>query len=220
MCIDTNRRLIEIIKRTKIDNSYLYKNNTLNTEKIEFLSQKCLKVLDIGKSSRELFTRFTDGQVVTLDINQYDGYPDIIDDICNPTKINSNSFDGVVCNAILEHVYDPFGAVRTIHSALKKGGYCLAYAPFLFRYHAAGDFRFQDYYRFTKDGLAFLFQDFENVTLYPVRGKYSTILNLTDNWKSNVEKRFGSGINKIIDRFFGNRDENHSVSGYSIWAQK
>ena len=36
------------------------------------------------------------------------------------------------------------------------------------------DLKFQDYFRFSKDALAYLFKDFSEVELYPIRGRVSS----------------------------------------------
>ena len=69
-------------------------------------------------------------------------------------------FDHIICLAILEHVYDPISAVKNLYNMAKPGGIVSAYAPYLFPYHAPKDLTFQDYYRFSRDGLSFLFREF------------------------------------------------------------
>ena len=215
-----NKELKKIIKRTKIDNSYQYNGKTLYLEKIKYMVNNCKKILDIGKSSREWYSFFEEEQILTLDINKYEDYPDIIDDICNLKKVKPESFDGIICHAILEHVYSPESAMKNIYTILKKNGVVFSFLPFLWRYHAPNDLSYQDFYRFSRDGIAYLFRDFDKVTLYPVRGRFSTILNLFGGWKVFVENRIGVKINQIIDRIFRNKSEIIQVSGYNVWAIK
>jgi SAM-dependent methyltransferase len=207
-----------------VNDSYIYRSDELAEEKIRFLAQQCSKVLDIGKSSRRRYDYFQPTQIVTLDINQYDDYPDILDDICNTQHIAPASFDGLICLAVLEHVYNPLSAVTNMHAALKEGGYCFAYVPFLYRYHAASDLSYQDFFRYTRDGIAYLFRDFSEVTVYPSRGRVSTMLNLLDFWKYRVEKRFGHRVNKVLDntigRLIAGRTPELQASGYHVWAVK
>ena len=217
---EKNKWLISLIQRVNYDPSFQYQLDNLLEEKIKFLSQNCSAVVDFGKSSREKFKYFQKGQIKTVDINKFNDYPDIIDDICELKSIQSDSVDGVICNAVLEHVYDPQAAVSNIFKILKVGGYCLIYVPFLYRYHAPLDLKFQDYFRFTKDGIAYLFRNFSEITLYPVRGKFSTMLNLMACWKKKVEKLFGDKINIIIDAILGGKKETDQVSGYVVWLKK
>ena len=219
----TSDTLRAIIQRTQIDSSYLYRSDALLEEKIRFMASHCDKVLDVGKSSRQRYAYFGAQQALTLDINQFEGYPDIVDDLCHLEHDLSGQFNGIVCLAVIEHVYDPLAAVGNLEAMLKPGGYCLAYVPFLYRYHAPTDLKYQDFFRYSRDGVAYLFRNFSEVTVYPYRGSYSTIFNLLGFWKDQVERRFGQGINRRIDQL-GNLVHKRSnvlqASGYYIWAVK
>jgi SAM-dependent methyltransferase len=216
----TNQNIIAIIQRTQIDESFAYRGRELADVKLSFMADHCDKVLDIGKSSRHRFSFFKTGQIVTMDINQYDDYPDIVDDICDITHIQPESFDGIIGNSILEHVYDPQTAVANAFALLKEDGFFYGFAPFLYRYHAPEALYYQDFYRYTKDGLAYLFKDFRHVTLYPIRGRISTMLNLYARWKFVIEKTFGQRINRMLDHFCSPKSRFLQVSGYYVWAQK
>ena len=221
---DKNNRLIQMIRKAEICWDYIYRTDVLQKEKIGFLARKCEKVIDFGKSSREHYALFRRDQAITVDINQGDDYPDIIDDLCDISSLPPMSADGIVCLAVLEHVYDPFRATDNLHMLLKEGGYCFAYVPFLYRYHAAKDLCYQDYFRYTRDGTALLFKNFSKVTIYPVRGTYSTIANIWQPWKYRVEKIFGQRLNKWIDRIgtaiSNSQNNNLQASGFYIWAEK
>ncbi len=219
-----NEELRNIITRAKIDPLYTYRADDLIESKIRFMAANCQAVLDVGKSSRHRYSYFQSGQIKTLYINRYDDYPDIVDDLCDLHHVAPESFDGIICMAVLEHVYDPQQAVKNLYSLLKPGGYCLAYVPFLYRYHAPHDLYYQDYFRYTRDGIAYLFRDFSEVTLYPCRGRYSTMFNLMDFWKYRVEKIFRQALNKTIDRIGGLLPKSYppelQASGYHIWTVK
>lgn len=214
-----NNDLIQIIQRTKINTSYSYDSKKLMDDKIKYMSEQCKSVLDFGKSSREHYELFSKGQVHTADINQYEGYPDIICDICDFSTLPKHKYDGIVCNAIIEHVYDPFSAVNNMYELLEKGGVCMCYAPFVYSYHAPKDLKFQDYFRFTRDGLALLFKDFSKVTLYSIRGHSSSAINYGfPNWKK-LEKKLPF-VNVMIDSLLGGKRSPLQVTGYLVWAEK
>lgn len=210
----------KLIESTEVDHSYRYNIEKLYEEKYEFIRANSSKVLDIGKSSREHYDKFLNsswkGEIMTSDVNQFDGYPDIIDDICD-TKLEKDYYDAVICNSVLEHVYDPKKAVENIYQIIKKDGHFIGQAPFLYWYHAPKDLKFQDYFRFSRDGLIYLFRDFSEVKLYAIRGRVSTPLSLFGFWKFKVEKYLGSVPSKILDKV-SNSDT--QVSGYVIWAKK
>jgi SAM-dependent methyltransferase len=110
------------------------------------------RILDVGAGGR----RITPG-VVT-----FDAFPgpevDVTGDI-HGMPLDDNSFDCVFCTGTLEHVRDPWQAVREIHRVLKPGGIVHIDVPFIQGYHADPT----DYWRFTIDGLKLLCQDFEQL---------------------------------------------------------
>lgn len=215
-----NRELVEIINRTRIDASYAYDNERLLAEKTGLMARDCARVLDFGKSSRGNYKRFRQDQIVTADINRFEDYPDILIDICDWDTFPDETFDGVIVNAVIEHVYDPAAAVANVHRVLRDGGVCLAYAPFIFHYHAPRSLVFQDYFRFTKDGMAYLFRDFSEVTLYPVRGWASSAVNfLFPGWKRGLERKL-PGANRFLDTVLAGKHHEVQVSGYTVWAVK
>lgn len=217
---ERNEQMKSMIRDVRIDTSYCYEHERLLDEKIGFMAKNCARVLDFGKSSRRRFKLFREGQIETADINQFDGYPDFICDICDASSFPQKKYDGIICNAVLEHVYDPFAAMKNLYDALEDGGYLMVYVPYLYRYHAPGDLVYQDYFRYSRDGLAYMFRDFSEVTLYNVRGRTSTsINNAFPWWKNSVESRFPK-INLYIDKVFGGAYDPLQTSGYTVWARK
>src|SRR5690606_29801198 len=93
----------------------------------------------------------------------------------------------------------PGTAVGNFRAALKPGGRLFLYVPWIWRYHAPRSLIFQDYQRFSRDGLAWLLRDFDTVTLYPIRGRWSAVANMARWWKPRVERRFGGRINRWLD---------------------
>ena len=217
-------RHLTAIRRVIMDPRYAYDPEGLIFDKIEWMAQHCPRVLDVGQSSRSHSSQFGPGQVETMDINAGDSPPDIIDDICAPSRLQNNCYDGIVCLSVLEHVYDPFAAADNLYALLKPGGHLLLHLPFMFRYHAPRDLAFADCYRFSRDGLAWLLRDFSEVTLYPVRGPFSSTLNLHKFWKKHIEKNFGMTPGRWIDRIglklFARPTSELQVSGYYAWAVK
>jgi SAM-dependent methyltransferase len=70
-----------------------------------------------------------------------------------------DTFDGVVAQAVLEHVLDPVRVVSEIHRVLKPGGVVYAQTPFMQQVHG-GAF---DYTRYTLLGHRRLFNAFEEI---------------------------------------------------------
>ena len=211
----TNDELIRLIEKTKINNYYIKKNEEFR----ERIIQEILiddDVLDIGRAMRDNFKDINCKKIDTLDVNDFGSYPDIICDICadNLDELNEK-YDKIICIAILEHVYNPFKAVDNLKKMLKNNGTIYGYVPYLHHYHAPSNLRFQDYFRFSKDALAYLFKDFESVELFPVRGRISAPLNLlfAGRWKKYIEK---TGINILLDKMTSDEKNLKQCSGFNF----
>lgn len=79
--------------------------------------------------------------------------------VCDAHDIpfEDQTFDGVIVQAVLEHVPDPGRCVEEIHRVLKKQGVVYADTPFMQQVHAGG----YDFTRFTHMGQRCLFRKFE-----------------------------------------------------------
>ena len=180
-------------------------------------------VLDVGKSTRAWFETIQAKARLThtLDINAFGGYPDLMADLCQPIPETYHGvYDVVIALAVLECVYDPQAMIDNVARLLKPGGRAHLYAPFLFQYHAPQDLSFQDNYRFSRDGLAYLLRGFAEVEMQPVRGQYSTVANMLPSWKQRVEPRFGRSLGRLLDRLADPRQRRLNASGYNVTAIK
>lgn len=185
-------------------------------EKLHLLSQ-AKTVLDVGggvkfgKGLEPYKPWFARCDYKTLDIVP-DYRPDILGDIHN-IPVPGESFEAVICKAVLEHVADPQRAVSEIHRILKSGGMCLAYVPFLYPYHAHANYR--DYYRYSRDGIRHLFRDFSKVEIMPVRGFFET-------WFYFLPFGLNRIFAPILGRFFDKlkKQSGSQASGYHIFAVK
>ncbi|MDC1250578.1 class I SAM-dependent methyltransferase [Pelagibacteraceae bacterium] len=214
-----NDRLIEIVKNTKINNHYIKNKGDFRDHIIKNILKED-EVLDIGKAMREKFDSISCKNLETLDVNDYGDYPDIIFDLCSDNiDFLENKYDKIICIAILEHVYNPFKAVNNLYKMIKPNGVIFGYAPYLYHYHAPKDLQFQDYFRFSKDALSYLFKDFKEVELFPVRGRVSTPFNLlfAGKWKKYIEK---TGINILLDKISSNEKNSEQCSGFYFVLKK
>jgi len=219
-----NARLQAITRRAKIDLRYLHDDRT--REHIIAATRDCALILDVGDGMRGHRDALK-GRAETLDLNDIDAAaenltrPDILGDVCQPFPDWMEArYDAVIALAILEHVYDPPAAVANFRRALKPGGRLFLYVPWMWRYHAPRGLEFQDYQRLSRDGMAYLLRDFEDVTLYPLRGKYSAILNMLKFWKAQVERRFGGRLNRLVDARTSDWRNTIQTSGYFAEARK
>jgi SAM-dependent methyltransferase len=76
------------------------------------------------------------------------------------------SFDGVIAQAVLEHVVDPYRCAEEMHRVLKKGGFLYAETPFIQQVHMGA----YDFTRFTHSGHRRLFRRFDEIGSGPVCG--------------------------------------------------
>ncbi len=214
-----NEQLQELIKKTSINNFYI-KNQKDFREQILKNIDKDDNVLDIGKGMRDKFDKIINKSIETLDVNHFEDYPDIVFDLCDDLDESLKSkYDKIICLAILEHVYDPFKAVNNIRNMLKKNGVVFGYVPFLYQYHAPNNLKFQDYFRFTKDGLSYMFKDFSSIEIFPIRGRISTPLHIlfSRKWKKYVEKL---NINILIDKLASDEHNAKQCSGFNFILKK
>ena len=78
-------------------------------------------------------------------------------DICAPVT-EPGRFDVVICEQVLEHVPDPWGAAANLRELCAPGGHVVVSTPFLVRVHELPAFDMRDYWRFTPRGLRTLLE--------------------------------------------------------------
>jgi ubiquinone/menaquinone biosynthesis C-methylase UbiE len=83
-----------------------------------------------------------------------------------------NSFNCIICTAVLEHLEEPRDAIQEAYRVLKSGGYALYTTPLFWHLHEAP----LDYFRYTKFGLQHLFQSagFDPIEITPLSGFWTT----------------------------------------------
>ncbi len=219
-----NARLQDITRRARTDLRFLHDDHTRDYVLQQVAGAE--RILDVGDGMRGHRGALT-GRAESLDLNDIDAEdenlvpPDILGDVCQPfPDWMHRRYDAVIAMAILEHVYDPPAAMANFTAALKPGGRLFLYVPWMWRYHAPKNLIFQDYQRLSRDGMAYLLRDFDDVVLYPIRGKYSSILNMMKFWKKRVEKPFGNGINRLVDVRTSKWRNTVQASGFFAEARK
>jgi len=118
-------------------------------------------ILDLGQIADGYRSHFPHSRYTTLDVNPLSG-ADVIAD-AHQLPFQDHTFDTVISDCLLEHCHSPHLVVQEIHRVLKPDGWVILSTPFIHPYHGGTNCgtHCPDYYRFTKDGLAFLFKDFE-----------------------------------------------------------
>lgn len=99
------------------------------------------------------------------------------------------SMDGVLVQAVLEHVLDPAQVVAEIHRVLRSDGLVYAETPFLQQVHAGP----HDFTRFTASGHRYLFRRFEELAAGCVAGPGTQLLWSVDHTVRGLTRSASAG---------------------------
>lgn len=139
--------------------------------------------------------------------------------------LQSGSIDAVICNAVIEHVHEPWSLASEIYRVLRYGGMAYLYAPFLFPYHAentaddvhVGGF---DCYRFTLDGLRYLFRDFSVMRVSPVEYGLLAWWRHVTFYRYSWTYPYVLKLQRIMERRAGRPLGVNQASGFDVWLEK
>lgn len=108
--------------------------------------------------------------------------------------VPDNSFDSILCTAVLEHLEQPLLALKESFRVLKPNGHALYTVPLFWHLHEEP----RDFYRYTKYGLEHLFKEagFEIVEIVPLSGFW---LTFGSEWSYYIKSVMG-GILSILAR--------------------
>lgn len=110
---------------------------------------------EIGSGTDELYS--SNAELVGTDIYLSSNIDYLADAHYLPFK--DKTFDGVLIQAVLEHVADPCLVVSEIHRVLKKDGFVYAETPFMQQVHEGA----YDFTRYTVVGHRYLFKCFDRI---------------------------------------------------------
>lgn len=169
-------------------------------------------------------------QYDTFDIEKRTNEVKYIGDIHDMHMLKNSSYDTALCLEVLEHVSNPFQALKEIHRILKKNGILILSVPHLSRLHEEP----HDYFRFTKYGLKTSLEntgfEIQNIKekggLFSFLGHQISTLFLCSLWHIPVLKHIGFFINKWIFVkflvFLDNLTDKRKLFalGYTVVAEK
>ncbi|MDP3794434.1 MAG: methyltransferase domain-containing protein [bacterium] len=163
-------RIIRLIKQLLPDISHNIptKTNYHTLARLLLDRSKAPTVLVVGGSIRgsgmETLDEYPQIQLIETDVS-FGPRTQLICD-CHDLPFADGTFDGVIAQAVLEHVADPWRAVAEIHRVLKPDGFVYAETPFLQATHMGAC----DFTRFTHVGHRRLFRSFTEIASGPVAG--------------------------------------------------
>jgi SAM-dependent methyltransferase len=131
------------------------------------------RLLDVGCGDMP-FRKFLPEKVTVyhgLDKGKRGADVHFIGDAQDMHDIGMESYETVMSLQVLEHVPDPFRAMKEMHRVLTKGGVLILSVPHLSRLHEEPF----DFYRYTKYGLRYMLEQvgFEIVEIVPSGGIFS-----------------------------------------------
>ena len=162
------------------------------------LSHMTGRMLEIGPQERSLVSEsFTNFEIETFDI--VDTYrPDLVGDITRQNSaIPDSTYEVVACMDVLEHVLEPFAAMRELRRILKPCGYVLLSAPLNWRIHGP----IPDCWRFTEHGFKVLLRDFDNVEIESLETPGRDLFPIHYNALGQCNKIKQSSDNELKFRF-------------------
>lgn len=129
--------------------------------------------------------------------------------------LKAGSVDSILATEVLEHLANPILAIEEMHRVIKPGGRCILTTRFFHPYHPdPGDF-----YRFTSEGLRYLFRHFSHVEIQPLGNRLHTISLCMFQWKRGVLGHIGALIGSLLLRVWPTGNENWAP-GFMVVARK
>jgi len=154
-----------------------------------FQHDKVLIVGSAGSGGLAHYQKDFPAGSIGLDIDE-PAKPDVLGDALYLPFIDA-SLPFVHCEALLEHVPEPHKVVDEVYRVLKPGGQAFFYVPFLYPYHESPD----DYFRFTKSGMAYLCRNFSHIQIQAADDGYAGV---SMRFLGGFTSPLGSILSKLV----------------------
>tara|TARA_B110000003_G_scaffold41648_1_gene38815 strand:- start:8839 stop:9774 length:936 start_codon:yes stop_codon:yes gene_type:complete len=189
--------LLKTLKKILNGKNRTTTNNLTNiSERLNKLTNPKILIIgggSVGVGVEILYEKFHDN-IICFDV--YDSkFVDFIGD-ASSIPFNDNSFDFILIQAVLEHVYDPNLVVKEIYRTLKNNGLVYAETPFLQHVHEGA----YDFTRFTVLGHRILFKSFEKISTGYIGGIGQSMLWSIEYFFRSIFR--SKGIGKIFKLLF------------------
>lgn len=173
------------------------------------------KVVDLGggrgfQKGLAHFKKYFKDNYISLDFDS-ETRPDVVGDV-QDLPFKNEEFGALICISVLEHVENPQKAVDEMYRILRKGGKALVYAPFLYSYHAK-EGSYQDFFRFSSDGIKYLFRKFSHLEYQPTRKFFEMWFLLFP--KIGV---YLAPLGRVLDKII--KSKGNQASGFNIFVIK
>lgn len=192
-------------------------------------------LLDIGCGNKPyealfegIITSYVGCDIIQSNLNKVD-----IISVANDIPVESNTFDTVISNQVIEHVEDHQGLVNEAFRVLKPGGSFLISGPFTWPLHEEP----YDFFRFSKHGFKYILEKagFEVIEITPNGGMWANAgLGLIHAFEATKSKSFKMKVvmsiyhrlrlRKSINRIFNRLDKTYfnefNTINYVVVAKK
>ncbi len=172
------------------------------------------RVLDAGAGMTAYAPKLKNSvdEYIAVDI-QHDPRLDAVGSVMQ-LPIQDQTFDGVFCSQVLEHVDDPQAALNEFYRSLKPGGAVVLSVPHLAYLHNEP----HDYFRYTKHGLRVLLEraGFVDIEIQPAGGLLSFLGHIPSVIAKSLAKPI-PGLNWMVCAF--NAWYSHTVASVDAYIE-
>lgn len=179
-------------------NPFFFARAGLRDTMLEFSPKLCGRLLDVGCGSKPYQSLFAVDEYVGLDIDneatRLSGSADQLYD-GNTFPFFDNAFDSILCNQVLEHVFNPEEFLGEVSRVLRVGGHLVLTVPFVWDEHEQPF----DYARYSSYGLRSLLEKkgFKIIQQKKIGADPSVIFQLANMYIFKVTRRLPN-IFKIL----------------------